>query len=60
MLQKMRIASLKCLTGLASLPLHVILPYRNKITRALTPVLDDKKRLVRAEAVAARHEWYDC
>ena len=37
--------------------LHKVYPYKNKVTRALADNLDDKKRLVRAEAVKCRTEW---
>ncbi|KAL4231335.1 mms19 nucleotide excision repair [Mactra antiquata] len=54
---KVRVSALKCLTQLTNLPLHKLLPYRNKVVRSLVPVLDDRKRLVRNEAVIARQEW---
>lgn len=34
-----------------------LLPYKARVIRALAKPLDDKKRLVRKEAVAARGEW---
>lgn len=34
-----------------------LLPYKGRVIRALAKPLDDKKRLVRKEAVAARGEW---
>lgn len=54
---KVRMAAVRCLGQLTSLPLHVALPYRAKVVRDLLPVLDDRKRLVRAEAVEARQRW---
>ncbi|XP_052770536.1 MMS19 nucleotide excision repair protein homolog [Mya arenaria] len=54
---KVRISALKCLKELTTLPSHVLVPYQNKVCRALVPVLDDMKRLVRAQAVVARQEW---
>ncbi|GAB1605862.1 MMS19 nucleotide excision repair protein homolog [Argonauta hians] len=55
---KVRIASLECLENLTQLPTTVLLPYRREVIRSLGPVLDDKKRLVRKQAVKARGEWY--
>ena len=34
-----------------------LLPYKPQVIRALATPLDDKKRLVRKEAVLARGEW---
>ncbi|WAR22381.1 MMS19-like protein [Mya arenaria] len=42
---KVRISALKCLKELTTLPSHVLVPYQNKVCRALVPVLDDMKRL---------------
>ncbi|XP_030058755.1 MMS19 nucleotide excision repair protein homolog [Microcaecilia unicolor] len=53
-----RIAALQCVYALTKLPLHVLLPYKMQVIRALAQPLDDKKRLVRKEAVAARGEWF--
>ncbi|KAJ8264496.1 hypothetical protein GJAV_G00149820 [Gymnothorax javanicus] len=53
-----RIASLRCLQALSRLPEHMILPFRARVIRALAKALDDKKRLVRREAVLARGEWF--
>uniref|UniRef100_A0A8C8B9S5 MMS19 nucleotide excision repair protein n=1 Tax=Otus sunia TaxID=257818 RepID=A0A8C8B9S5_9STRI len=38
--------------------LALLLPYKARVIRALAKPLDDKKRLVRKEAVAARGEWF--
>ncbi|XP_060576580.1 MMS19 nucleotide excision repair protein homolog [Ruditapes philippinarum] len=54
---KVRISAIKCISSLTSLRLTVLLPYRKKVVRALLPVLDDKKRKVRMEAVTARQQW---
>lgn len=35
-----------------------VLPFRARVLRALAQPLDDRKRLVRLEAVQARAEWY--
>ena len=56
-LQKVRIAALKCIEEMTTLPFPIIIPYRGQITRALEPALDDTKRLVRKQAVSARQEW---
>ena len=37
--------------------LFQVLPFRARVLRALARPLDDKKRLVRGEAVQARSEW---
>uniref|UniRef100_A0AAY4CPK5 MMS19 nucleotide excision repair protein n=1 Tax=Denticeps clupeoides TaxID=299321 RepID=A0AAY4CPK5_9TELE len=55
---KVRIASLRCILALSHLPDHLVLPFRAKILQALAVPLDDKKRLVRKEAVLARGEWF--
>ncbi|XP_034295767.1 MMS19 nucleotide excision repair protein homolog [Pantherophis guttatus] len=53
-----RIAALQCLHALASLPTPVVIPFKPRVIRALAKPLDDKKRLVRKEAVIARGEWF--
>ncbi len=35
-----------------------VLPFRARVLKALAAPLDDRKRLVRTEAVAARGEWW--
>uniref|UniRef100_A0A4W4E4G0 MMS19 nucleotide excision repair protein n=1 Tax=Electrophorus electricus TaxID=8005 RepID=A0A4W4E4G0_ELEEL len=55
---KVRIASLRCVHALSQLPEHMVLPFRAQVLRALASPLDDKKRLVRKEAVLARGEWF--
>lgn len=57
--QKMvvRKAALRALGVLTTLPTDAIYPYAQRVTRELVPALDDKKRLVRAEAVKSRNEW---
>ncbi|KAH0504569.1 MMS19 nucleotide excision repair protein-like protein [Microtus ochrogaster] len=52
-----RIAALQCMHALTRLPTPVLLPYKSQVIRALAKPLDDKKRLVRKEAVSARGEW---
>ncbi|XP_063290261.1 MMS19 nucleotide excision repair protein homolog isoform X1 [Pelobates fuscus] len=53
-----RITALKCMLALTKLPLHMLLPYKQQVIRALVKPLDDKKRLVRKEAVEARCQWF--
>ncbi|XP_062859268.1 MMS19 nucleotide excision repair protein homolog [Trichomycterus rosablanca] len=55
---KVRMCSLRCIHALSHLPSHLVLPFRTRVLRALATPLDDKKRLVRKEAVAARGEWF--
>ncbi|XP_066550026.1 MMS19 nucleotide excision repair protein homolog isoform X2 [Amia ocellicauda] len=53
-----RIHSLRCLHALTRFEDHLVLPFRSRVLRALAGPLDDKKRLVRREAVMARGEWF--
>nr|XP_019939048.1 PREDICTED: MMS19 nucleotide excision repair protein homolog isoform X2 [Paralichthys olivaceus] len=53
-----KITSLRCIHALSHLPSHEILPFRARVLRALARPLDDKKRMVRSEAVLARGEWF--
>ncbi|XP_044152492.1 MMS19 nucleotide excision repair protein homolog [Bufo gargarizans] len=53
-----RITALKCMLALPKLPLPMLLPYKQQVIRALAKPLDDKKRLVRKEAVEARCQWF--
>ncbi|KAJ1140987.1 hypothetical protein NDU88_007324 [Pleurodeles waltl] len=53
-----RIAALQCVHAVSKLPTHLLLPYKQKVIRALAKPLDDKKRLVRKVAVAARGDWF--
>ncbi|MCJ8738228.1 hypothetical protein PDJAM_G00033240 [Pangasius djambal] len=55
---KVRITALRCVHALSRLPTHMVLPFRARVLRTLAKPLDDKKRLVRKEAVAARSEWF--
>ncbi|KAM9462795.1 MMS19 nucleotide excision repair protein homolog [Clarias gariepinus] len=55
---KVRITALRCVHALSRLPSHMVLPFRARVLRALAKPLDDKKRLVRKEAVAGRNEWF--
>ncbi|XP_075072020.1 MMS19 nucleotide excision repair protein homolog [Mixophyes fleayi] len=53
-----RITALKCMLALTKLPVPMLLPYKQQVIRALAKTLDDKKRLVRKEAVEARCQWF--
>ncbi|KAM8924824.1 MMS19 nucleotide excision repair protein homolog [Pelodytes ibericus] len=53
-----RVTALKCLQSVTELPLHMLLPHKQLVLRSLGKTLDDKKRLVRREAVAARCQWF--
>ncbi|RMX48437.1 hypothetical protein pdam_00020451, partial [Pocillopora damicornis] len=55
---KVRMEALKCLGALTTLPHHVVYPYKTKVCKALADSVDDKKRLVRKEAVKCRNEWF--
>ncbi|KAI8388489.1 RNAPII transcription regulator C-terminal-domain-containing protein [Radiomyces spectabilis] len=56
---EVRIAALKCLAVFpVGLTNDVLLPHVHFVTKQLTKSLDDKKRLVRKEAVDCRARWY--
>ncbi|XP_046995864.1 MMS19 nucleotide excision repair protein homolog [Schistocerca americana] len=55
---RVRIMALQCLYHLCFYPTESLLPYRNQVVRELCKCLDDKKRLVRAQAVRARSRWF--
>ena len=58
MKQRIRIASLKCLADLVSaVRADKLQPFKSKVILALAAVLDDPKRSVRKQAVAARHKY---
>ena len=53
-----RIKALTCLMSIAKqLPYHKVHPYKPFVCRKLQPSLDDRKRVVRREAVACRNLW---
>ncbi|KAK4518028.1 Sorting nexin, cytoplasm-to-vacuole targeting pathway/endosomal sorting [Mucor velutinosus] len=56
---KVRISALKCI-GLISTNISrdVVLPYVKDTLKAIAVPLDDKKRLVRRQAVECRESWY--
>lgn len=47
-----------CCDVVASL-LAQVSPYQSQVLQGLAPCLDDKKRLVRKEAVKSRASWYE-
>ncbi|XP_069139369.1 MMS19 nucleotide excision repair protein homolog [Argopecten irradians] len=55
---KIRIEALRLVSALSALPDHLLLRHKAKVVRRLEKVLDDKKRLVRKEAVTARSQWF--
>lgn len=55
---KVRVLALQCLYHLCFYPTESLLPYKNQVVRELCKCLDDKKRLVRAQAVKARSRWF--
>ncbi|XP_048237432.1 MMS19 nucleotide excision repair protein homolog [Haliotis rufescens] len=55
---RVRIAALQCLNCLTVLPSHVTLTLKSKVTKSLQSTLDDKKRLVRRQAVVTRGNWF--
>lgn len=56
---EVRIAALKCLAQIpVVLPKDVLQPHMQFVLKQLAKPLDDKKRLVRKEAVDCRAKWY--
>lgn len=55
---KIRMEALKCLGAMTTCPHHAVYPYKTKVCKTLAQSVDDKKRLVRKEAVKCRNEWY--
>ncbi|KAL1925687.1 uncharacterized protein VTP21DRAFT_570 [Calcarisporiella thermophila] len=54
-----RIESLKCLAIFpATIRYDLLYPYKTQVLRELAKPLDDRKRLVRREAVECRAKWY--
>ncbi|CAG9861003.1 unnamed protein product [Phyllotreta striolata] len=54
-----RIECLKCLTLFTTVyPEMLLLPYKSKVLKQLAVCVDDKKRLVRKEAMEARAFWW--
>ncbi|KAF9953728.1 hypothetical protein BGZ65_004497, partial [Modicella reniformis] len=56
---KVRITALKCLEAQPkSLPFTALRPYKTRVLKELEKALDDRKRLVRREAVECRSQWF--
>ncbi|KFB35156.1 AGAP003548-PA-like protein [Anopheles sinensis] len=55
---KVRIGSLECLLYICKYPTFLLLPFKQTALIELQKPLDDRKRLVRNAAVAARLQWY--
>jgi len=56
---RFRISALQCLGILPDhVPFDVLFPFKSKILKELITVLDDKKRLVRKQAVDCRSKWF--
>ena len=53
----MRMSALECLESLTSLSLLSIGSWEKRVVKELCPVLDDKKRIVRRQAVETRNAW---
>lgn len=52
-----RETAIECLTALTSFPHTRIYPLRTQVLQALSGAVDDKKRIVRQEAVKCHHAW---
>ncbi|KAJ3643831.1 hypothetical protein Zmor_026518 [Zophobas morio] len=56
---KVRILALQCLQEVtSSFPVYKLLIHKQEVVRVLGKVVDDKKRIVRREAVEARSLWF--
>ncbi|XP_076025726.1 MMS19 nucleotide excision repair protein homolog [Genypterus blacodes] len=55
---EVKMATFRCIFAISSFPVHEVLPFRSRVLRALASPLDNKKRLVRAEAARTRAEWF--
>ncbi|KAG0281713.1 hypothetical protein BGZ95_000053 [Linnemannia exigua] len=56
---KVRTAALKCLGAQPkSLPFTALRPYKAQVLKELEKCLDDRKRIVRREAVECRSQWF--
>ncbi|KIW07731.1 uncharacterized protein PV09_01661 [Verruconis gallopava] len=54
-----RAKGLKCLALVTQLRAELIIPYRKQVIKKLIVPLDDKKRVVRQEAVKCRAKWIE-
>ncbi|KAF9913342.1 hypothetical protein EC991_000104 [Linnemannia zychae] len=56
---KVRTAALRCLGAQPkSLPFAALRPYKTQVLKELEKCLDDRKRIVRREAVECRSQWF--
>ncbi|XP_019868271.2 MMS19 nucleotide excision repair protein homolog [Aethina tumida] len=56
---RVRVAAIKCLQQYAgNYPVFKLLPFKQSIITQLGICIDDRKRIVRKEAVSARNSWY--
>ncbi|KAI7904266.1 Dos2-interacting transcription regulator of RNA-Pol-II-domain-containing protein [Cokeromyces recurvatus] len=56
---KVRISALQCIKCIAEkMPRDIVLPYVKDTLKVIAAALDDKKRLVRLQAVECRESWY--
>ncbi|CAH1154680.1 unnamed protein product [Phaedon cochleariae] len=56
---QVRIKAIQCLVHFTSLfPLYKLIPFKSKVLQCLSDCIDDRKRLVRREAVEARSLWF--
>lgn len=53
-----RILATLCLEHFTKLPFHLLFPHKTQVINELQEVLDDKKRLVRKQAVRTRNMWF--
>jgi DNA repair/transcription protein MET18/MMS19 len=56
--QVVRLHALKCVAAASKLPYNVLHPHRAMVIAKTGKCLDDRKRLVRQEAVLCRNIWY--
>jgi hypothetical protein len=55
--QQVRIQALQCVGEMVHLSPVAVQPHKIQIINGLKPALDDRKRLVRKQAVAACNAW---
>ncbi|OCK80969.1 ARM repeat-containing protein [Lepidopterella palustris CBS 459.81] len=57
---RVRAVALKCLAMVpAQLKMEVVLPFRRQVVKKLAAALDDRRRIVRTEAVRCRAKWLE-
>jgi len=57
-MMKVRIAAVRFIAEFSGMPVHLILRHRQTVLQQLSLAVDDRKRLVRQEAAAARCRWF--